>query len=131
MSKYLLVLFLFANSILFGQNMEHGIYKGQKTQLFICYLTISDTTIEVEYFNEKGGHIFGHFPAKKLVIAYDSVATKAIFKSTDGKVLVYKKKNCYLIKNKEFGNMKVYKTYETRKEIELLRARHDEFRKTH
>jgi hypothetical protein len=131
MRRILLTLIIFWTSVLFGQTPEKGIYRGQKTPFIICYLTYNDSTIEVEYFNQKSSQIFGHFPAKKLVYNTESFSTKPIFKSTDDSVLVYSKKNYYLVKRKGFNKIKVYKTADTQADISILRNRNKLFRFSH
>jgi hypothetical protein len=106
-----------------GQNLGNGIYKGQKLPFTICYLTYSDATIEVEYFFQKGGQIFGHIPAKKLEIGMESFVTKPTFKSQDDSILVFNKKDHFLIKRKGFEKVKVYKSADTQTTITTLRNR--------
>jgi len=106
-----------------GQTLEKGNYKGQKLPFTICYLTYSDSTIEVEYFFQKGGQIFGHIPAKKLQIGMESFASKPVFKSLDDSIMVFIKKDHFLIKRKGSGKVKVYKTADTHTIIETLRNR--------
>ncbi|MCE2786816.1 MAG: hypothetical protein ACK44P_09930 [Bacteroidota bacterium] len=67
MRQILLIATILWTTNSFGQTLEEGIYKGQKMPFTICYLTYTDSTIEVEYFFQKGGQIFGHIPAKKLI----------------------------------------------------------------
>lgn len=129
MKLFLITLLTLSSSVLFAQSSNYRIYKGQSTSLFVCYLTISDSTIEVEYFNEKGGHIFGHLPAKKLIPGDESYSSKPVYRSSDNTVLVYRKKKGFLIKNKHFGNMKVFKSGSSKAEIKLLRSRYQEFKR--
>lgn len=126
-----LISILLWTSILLGQTPEKGIYRGQKTSLFICYLTYNDSTIEVEYFNYKAGQIFGHLPAKKLVYNMESSPTRPIFKTTDDSICVYSKKNYYKVDSKNMGKIKVYKTTDTQSDISTLRNRNKLFRFSH
>src|SRR5690606_17876558 len=89
-----------------GQTLGKGIYKGQKMPFTICYLTYTDSTLEVEYFFQKGGQIFGHIPAIKL----ESFATKPAFKSQDDSLKVFIKTDHFLIKRKGSDKVKVYKS---------------------
>ncbi len=106
-----------------GQTLEKGNYKGQKLPFSICYLTYSDSTIEVEFFFQKGGQIFGHVPAKKLQLGMESFATKPAFKSQDDSIKVFIKKDHFLINRKGSGKVKVYKTADTHTTISSLRNR--------
>jgi len=106
-----------------GQTFEKGIYKGQKLPFTICYFTYSDSTLEVEYFFQKGGQIFGHIPAKKIVIGMESFATKPAFKSQDDSIEVFFKADYFLIKRKGSDKVKVYKSADTQTTITTLRNR--------
>ncbi len=106
-----------------GQTLRKGIYKGQKLPFTICYLTYSDSTIEVEYFFQKGGQIFGHIPAKKLEIGMESFATKPAFKSQDDSIMVFIKTDHFLIKRTGSDKVKVYKSADTQTTITILRNR--------
>lgn len=106
-----------------GQTLEKGYYKGQKLPFTICYMTYSDSTIEVEYFFQKGGQIFGHIPAKKLQIGMESFATKPAFKSQDDSIMVFIKKDHFLIKRQGSDKVKVYKSADTHTSIVTLRNR--------
>jgi len=112
----------------YGQTLDKGIYRGQKLPFEICYMTCNDSIIEVEYFFQKSGHIFGHLPSEKLLINMESFSTKPVYKSPDDSVLVYLKSDCYLIKRKGSGKIKVFKTTDTRKDIYTLRNRYNLFR---
>ena len=116
-----LLLILTINS--FGQDLEKGIYRGQKLPFEICFFTYADTIMEVEYFYEKAGHVFGHVPAKRLIINMESFATKPAYKSVDDSITIYYKKDYFLIKRVGFGKVKVYRTKETKNEIVILRNR--------
>lgn len=124
---FLISILLWTNALL-GQTSEKGIYRGQKTSLFICYLTYNDSTIEVEYFNQKGGQIFGHIPAKKLVYNMESSPTRPMFKTTDDSIHVYSKKNYYKVESEKMGKIKVYKTADTQADISTIRNRNKLFR---
>lgn len=106
-----------------GQTLGKNIYKGQKLPFTICYLTYSDSIIEVEYFYQKGGQIFGHIPAKKLEMGMESFATKPVFKSQDDSIEVFSKTDHYLIKRKGSEKVKVYKSADTQTTITTLRNR--------
>ena len=106
-----------------GQALEKGIYKGQKLLFTICYLTYTDSTIEVEYFFQKGGQIFGHIPSKKLQINMESFATKPAFKSQDDSITVFIKTDHFLIKRKGSDKVRVYKSADTQTTITTLRNR--------
>ncbi len=120
-------IFLIANilwtTISVGQTLGKGIYKGQKLPFTICYMTYADSTIEVEYFFQKGGQIFGHTPAKKLLINMESYATKPAYKSQDDSITVFHKIDHFLIKRKGSDNVKVYKSADTQMTITTLRNR--------
>ncbi|MBK7853940.1 MAG: hypothetical protein IPJ79_02680 [Bacteroidetes bacterium] len=121
--RLLLIATILWTTTSFGQTLEKGIYKGQKLPFTICYLTYSDSTIEVEYFFQKGGQIFGHIPAKKLEIGIESFATKPAFKSQDDSIMVFIKTDHYLIKRKGSDKVKVYKSADTQRTITTLRNR--------
>jgi hypothetical protein len=66
MRQIILIATILWTTISVGQTLGNGIYKGQKLPFTICYLTYTDSTLEVEYFFQKGGQIFGHISAKKI-----------------------------------------------------------------
>ena len=66
MRQLVLIALVFWTTTIFGQDLGKGTYRGQKLPFIICYLTYNDSTIEVEYFFQKGGQIFGHIQTKKL-----------------------------------------------------------------
>lgn len=117
---FLIVTLLWA-TISVGQTLGKGIYKGQKLPFTICYLTYTDSTIEVEYFFQKGGQIFGHIPAKKLEIKMESFATKPAFKSQDDSITVFIKTDYFLIKRKDSDKVKVYNSADSKQTITTLR----------
>ena len=123
MRQPLVIIFFLWTAAIFGQTLEKGIFKGEKLPFTICYLTYSDSTIEVEYFAQKGGQIFGHTPSKKLEMGMESFATKPIFKSIDDSISVYLKSDHYLIKRKGSDKIKVYKSKDSQTEISTLRNR--------
>ena len=123
MRQILLIAAILWTTISVGQPLEKGIYKGQKLPFTICYLTYTDSTIEVEYFFQKGGQIFGHIPAKKLEIGMESFATKPAFKSEDDSITVFIKTDHFLIKRKGSDKVKVYKSADTQTTITTLRNR--------
>lgn len=123
MRQILLIATLLWTSFSVGQTLGNGIYKGQKLPFTICYLTQTDSTLEVEYFFQKGGQLFGHIPAKKLEIGIESFAAKPIFKSQDDSIKVFIKKDHYLIKRKGSDKVKVYKSADTQTTISTLRNR--------
>lgn len=86
-------------------------------------MTYTDSTIEVEYFSQKGGQIFGHIPAKKLQIGIESFATKPAFKSQDDSIMVFIKKDHFLIKRKGSDKVKVYKSTNNQTTIRTLQNR--------
>ncbi|REJ82811.1 MAG: hypothetical protein DWQ44_01460 [Bacteroidetes bacterium] len=131
MRQILLLLAIFWTTISLGQTLEKGIYKGQKLPFTICYLTYSDTIIEVEYFFQKGGQIFGHIPAKKLQINMESFATKPAFKSQDDSINVFIHSDYFLIKRKGLDKVKVYKSVDTQTTITTLRNRNKLFSFSH
>lgn len=110
-----------------GQTLEKGIYKGQKLPFTICYFTLTDTTISVEYFFQKGGQIFGHIPAKRLEMGMESFAKRPAYKSKDDSIAVFIKKDHFLIKRKGSGNLKVYKSSDTETTTATLRNRNKLF----
>jgi hypothetical protein len=121
MRQILLIGTILWTTISVGQTLEKGIYKGQKLPFIICYLTYTDSTLEVEYFFQKGGQIFGHIPAKKLEMGMESFATKPTFKSQDDSITVFIKTDYYLIKRKGSDKVKVYKSADTQTTITTLR----------
>jgi len=123
MRQIILILAFFGTTISFGQTLGKGIYKGQKLPFTICFLTYTDSIIEVEYFFQKGGQIFGHIPAKKLEIEMESIATKPAFKSQDDSITVFIKTDHFLIKRKGSDKVKVYKSADTKTAITTLRNR--------
>ncbi|MFT7344618.1 MAG: hypothetical protein ACI9XP_001205 [Lentimonas sp.] len=129
MRPQIIFIFLFSSLLTLGQ--EKGIYYGSKTQMLQYFLTINDSVVDVECFQEKGSQIFGHIPAIELEAGLESYKSKAIYKSQDNQIRVYTRKKYLLLKSKNFGNFKMYKTSMTKKDIENLRERHYEFRKMH
>ncbi len=127
MRQLLLIATILWTTTSFGQTLGKGIYKGQKLPFTICYLTYSDSTIEVEYFFQKGGQIFGHIPATKLEIGMESFATKPAFKSQDDSIMVFIKRDHFLIKRKGLDKVKVYKSADTQTTITTLRNRNKLF----
>ena len=114
-------------SFAIGQTLEKGIYKGQKLPFTICYLTYCDSTIEVEYFFQKGGQILGHVPAKKIQIGMESIAIKQAFKSQDDSLTILIKTDHFLVKRKGSDKVKVYKSVDTHATITALRNRNKLF----
>lgn len=55
MRQLVLIALVFWTTTIYGQDLGKGIYRGQKLPFIICYLTYNDSTIEVEYFFQKGG----------------------------------------------------------------------------
>jgi len=123
MRQIFLIAAILWTTISVGQTLEKGVYKGQKLPFTICYLTCTDSTIEVEYFFQKGGQIFGHIPAKRLEMGMESFATKPAFKSQDDSITVFVKTDHYLIKRKGLYKVKVYKSADTQTAITTLRNR--------
>lgn len=127
MRQIFLIATIFLTTTLVGQTLSNGIYKGKKLPFAICYFTFTDSTIEVEYFFEKGRQIFRHIPAKKLEIGMESFATKPVFKSEDDSITVFFKIDHFIIKRKGLGKVKVYKSVDTQKTITTLRNRNKLF----
>ena len=128
MKQILTNLFFLTVSIsLFGQNLEKGIYVGKGHPNTICYLTYSDSIIEVEYFYEKGSQVFGHTSAKKLEYGMESFSTKPIFVSKDDSIKVFMKSDHYLVKREGYEKIKVYKSSSTPADIRILRNRNTLF----
>ena len=123
MRQILLIATILWTTTSVGQTLGKGIYKGQKLPFTICYLTYTDSAIEVEYFSQKGGQIFGHIPAKKLEIGMESFATRSAFKSQDDSITVFIKTNHFLIKRKGSVKVKVYISTDTQSTIMTLRNR--------
>lgn len=123
MRQFLLIATILWTTTSVGQTLGKGIYRGQKLPFTICYLKYSDSTIEVEYFFQKGGQIFGHIPAKKLEIVMESFATKPAFKSKDDSIMVFIKTDHFLIKRKGSDKVKVYKSVDSQTTIMTLRNR--------
>ena len=119
---FLLATLLWATTSV-GQTLGKGIYKGQKRPFTICYFTYTDSTIEVEYFFQKGGQIFGHIPAKKFEIGKESFATKPTIKSQDDSITIFIKTDHFLIKRKGSVKVKVYNSADTLQTITTLRNR--------
>lgn len=111
----------------FAQNLEQGIYRGQKLPFEICFFTYTDSVMEVEYFYEKSGQVFGHIPAKRLILNMESFTTKPAYKSLDDSITIYYKKDYFLIKRIDSGKVKVYRTNETKNEIIILRNKNKMF----
>lgn len=108
----------------FGQ-VGKGIYQGQNEPFKRCYLTYTDSIVEIEYFYLKGGQIFGHTPAKKLIKADNG----HIFKSHDDSIKVSQKDKILLVRTKGCsGKIKLYPSSVSSKEIDELRKRNREFR---
>ncbi|AMM51131.1 hypothetical protein TH61_07975 [Rufibacter sp. DG15C] len=97
----------------------------------ICYFTQTDSVLEVEYFYEKGGHIFGHLPAKQLQPTAATSSRKPAFTSLDHRIKIFREKDYYLIKRKGGPRMKVYKTLETAADIAVVRNRNRLFALSH
>ncbi len=107
----------------FGQ-VDKGIYKRQKGPFETCYLTYNDSIIEIEYFYLKGGQVFGHKPAKKLI----KTDTEIILKSLDDSIKVFQKGNILVVKTKgHSGRNKLYPCSITSKDIDDLRNRNKYF----
>ena len=123
MRQILLISTILWTTISVGQTLGKGIYKGQKLPFTICYLTYTDSTLEVEYFFQKGGQIFGHIPAKKLEIGMESFPTRPALKSQDDSITIFIKTDHFLIKLKGSDNIKVYKSADTQTTIATLRNR--------
>jgi hypothetical protein len=120
---YIAIIF-FANTSV-GQTLGKGIYKGQKLPFTICYFTFTDSVIQVEYFFQKGGQIFGHIPSKKIEMG--NYATKPAFKSKDDNISVFINTDHFLIKRKGSDKIKVYKSVDTQTAIMTLRNRNSLF----
>ncbi|MBL4561853.1 MAG: hypothetical protein JKX79_12810 [Labilibaculum sp.] len=121
MKAFTLSLFIILSLNSFGQSFEKGIYRGNKLPFEVCYFTYTDSIIEVEYFYEKAGEIFGHIPSKKLVLGMESFATKPAYISSDDSLTVYFKKDHFLIKRLGFGKIKVCNIKSQKSEIRNLR----------
>jgi hypothetical protein len=94
------------------------IYRGQKL-LDICYLVVEDSSAEIEFFQEKGGQIFAHFPPIKLV------KEKNRFLSADGSLEVLEKPSFFLVKAKGRTNkIRLYLSTQKISDIEDLRQRY-------
>ena len=131
MRTILLITTILCSIISFGQTLEKGIYKGEQLPFTICYFTNTDSIIEVEYFCQKGGQIFGHKPAKIVKIGMESYATKPEFKSDDDSILIFNKSEYFLVKGLGIGKVKVYKSTDTQKSIITLRNRNRLFDSSH
>ena len=127
MRQILIIAIILWTTISVGQTLGKGIYKGQKKPFTICYLTYTDSIIEVEYFFQKGGQMFGHIPAKKLEMGMESFATKPAFKSQDDSITVFINKDHFLIKRKGSDKLKVYKSADTQTTINTLRNKNKLF----
>ncbi len=123
MRQILLISAILWTTNLVGQTLGKGVYKGQKLPSIICYLSYTDSTIEVEYFFQKGEQIFGHIPAKKLEMVMESFATKPALKSHYDSITVFIKIDHILIKRKGSDKVKVYKSADTQTAITSLRNR--------
>lgn len=123
MKQFTILAFTLWTSVLLGQDLGKGIHKGQKHPFTICYFTYTDSKIEVEYFFQKGGQIFGHIPAKRLEVNMESFETKPAYISGDDSITVFVKADHYLIRRKGSDNIKVYKSIDTESEITTLRNR--------
>jgi len=108
----------------FGQTLENGIYRGQRYPFTICYLTYSDSIVEIEFFAQKTGKVFLHTEVKRLEWGMESFSLKPIFKSSDDSILVFAKKDYFLIKRKKQSNLKVYKTNDSQSDISRLRKKY-------
>jgi hypothetical protein len=128
MKQLLIIVFAFSISInLLGQNLGKGIYVGYGLPFTICYLTYSDSIIEVEYFYKKSVQIFGHSNPKAMNYGMESFSTKSIFVSKEDSIKVYLKSDHYLIKRKGREKIKVYKSTDTQVDIRILRNRNKLF----
>ncbi|MFL5729434.1 MAG: hypothetical protein ACJ75J_08090 [Cytophagaceae bacterium] len=90
----------------------------------------------MEYFYRKGGQIFTHIPAKRLIFNMESSPTRPVFKSADDSISVFFKSDHFLIKRKNRGKngaekFKVYKSTKTARDITVLRNKHSLFLFTH
>lgn len=130
--KFLIYLFFFFSTVsLKAQTIGKGVYHGQNLPFEICYFTYNDSTIEVEYFFQKGGQIFGHIPPEKLERGLDSFSSKPIFKSVDDSIMISNRPDHYLIKRKGSGKIKVYKSNDEEIDIITLRNRNRLFAFSH
>ncbi len=127
MRQILLITAILWTTISVGQNLEKGIYTGQKLPFTFCYLTYTDSTIEVEYFFQKGGQIFGHIPAKKIKLGMENFATKRTFKSQDESITVNIKADHFLIELQGTEKVKVYRSSDTQTTLTTLRNRNKLF----
>jgi hypothetical protein len=100
----------------------NGLYRGQK--LFeICYVNVTDTTAEIEYFYQKGRQIFAHRPAEKLVL------TKTGFRTQDDSIKVIRADKFLVVKTKRHaGKLKLYPSTHQFSDINELRIRNKERR---
>ena len=128
MKQIVPIIFVLMISInLFGQDLGKGVYMGKGLPFTICYLTYSDSIVEVEYFYEKGSQIFGQTVVKELEYGMESFSTKPIFLSQDDSIKVFVKSDYFLVKREGHEKIKVYKSSDTEVDIRTLRNRNKLF----
>lgn len=122
MRQSLAIILLLTLKITCGQ-VRDVIYRGQKFPFEICYITIADTTAEIEFFYEKGGQIFGHRLAEKLF------ETKTGFKTKNDSISVIRADKYLVVKSKSHsGKIKLYQTTQQLINIYELRRRNSVFK---
>ena len=120
--KNLLTLLFLLPIIVFGQNQEKQYYRGGKGPFEICFVTVSDSGAEVEYFFKKSSKIFTYIPPIKLTYGLESYSSKPFLVSENDSIQVYNKSDYLLVDNKgNQGKTKVYKTTNGEVELRMLR----------
>ncbi|GAB5556841.1 MAG: hypothetical protein SchgKO_10540 [Schleiferiaceae bacterium] len=120
--KNLLTLLFLLPIIVFGQNQEKQYYRGNKLPFTICFLTVSDTGAEVEYFYKKGSKVFAYVPPIKLTHGLESSSSKPFLVSENDSIQIFVKSKYLKVKNKgDQGKVKVYKTNNGEVELRMLR----------
>ncbi|WP_041258377.1 hypothetical protein [Fibrella aestuarina] len=104
MDKLLLAFALALPTLASSQGLPKGVYRGNELNFLLCYLTVTDSTAEVEYFNKKGGEIFGHLPPTRVLLTQKN---SPLYQSMDGIIRVYKRTGYLMVEKKKYANVKV------------------------
>jgi hypothetical protein len=123
--KFKMICLSFSFSLCVFSQRNVQMYRGIKLPFKICYLIIHDTIAEIEFFYTKGGQIFGHIPAKKLIKTVDG----SLFKSSDDSLKVYRQNKYFLVKaSGHSGKIKLLPSTHDINDISELRERNKTFR---
>ncbi len=129
MKNFTLILFLLTVMNVQSQNLKNGIYEGTKFPFTICYVTYKDSIIEVEYFAKKASTFFDRTPAVTLKIPGLPPPRNLLLVTKNDSLKVTFKEKYLVVRDKEIGKIKVYKSELTEADIANLRKKVDAFKK--